>query len=84
MNFNFNNLRNILACPQSHARLVLDGKSLVSTDPQARLRYDIVDGIPRLLVDEATQLSVEDWCDVMRRHGHDPQTGAQRRGSDSS
>ncbi len=64
-----------LVCPKTKADLVLDGKSLVSVDPQTRLRYEVKDDIPIMLVDEAVELSPEDWSTVMSRHQRDPQTG---------
>jgi uncharacterized protein len=65
----------LIVCPRSHKALVLDNGCLISTDPQTRLRYQIRDGIPVLLIDEAEELSLEEWSQVMRRHGRDPQTG---------
>ena len=46
-------LLEILVCPESKAPLVLDGDTLVSTDPQGRRRYRIEDDIPIMLIDEA-------------------------------
>lgn len=65
----------LIVCPKSHAPLVHEGSSLISTDPQTRLKYDIRDGIPVLLVDEATEVSQEEWSALMQRHGRDPATG---------
>ena len=53
MSLDFDALRSILVCPKTHAALVTDGQSLVSVDPDTRLRYEIRDGIPIMLVDEA-------------------------------
>ncbi len=82
--FQFEKLKSILVCPKSRADLVLDESALVSTCSDVRLRYTILEGIPRLLVDEAEQLSVEAWSAVMTRHGRDSGTGqlnsAQRAG----
>jgi uncharacterized protein YbaR (Trm112 family) len=64
-----------LVCPQSHAALVYDGRCLVSTDPESRLRYAIRDDIPVMLVDEAAAVPLDEWTDLMRRHGRDPRTG---------
>jgi len=75
MTFQFKNSRGYLVCPKTHADLVEDGDSLVSTSPSARLRYPVVDDIPRLLVDEATELSVSDWQQVMARSGRSGETG---------
>lgn len=65
----------LIVCPRSHAALVLDDGWLISTDPQTRLRYQIRDGIPVLLIDEADELPLEEWTQIMRRHGRDPLTG---------
>ena len=65
-----------LVCPKSKAPLVLDGSHLVSTDPETRLRYDIKDDIPIMLIDEATELEGDDWRAIMTRHHRDLATGA--------
>ncbi len=57
----------ILCCPLSHATLVQDGESLVSTDPATRRRYPITDGFPVLLIEEAEELSEEIWKSIMDR-----------------
>ena len=56
-----------LVCPRCHAKLVQDGDSLICTDPDTRLRYPVLDGIPRLLADEAEILSSEAWQEAMTR-----------------
>lgn len=75
MTFEFEKLKSILVCPKSHAELVMDDSALVSTCSNVRLRYTILEGIPRLLVEEAEQLSLEAWAAVMTRHGRDSGTG---------
>jgi uncharacterized protein len=67
----------LIVCPRSHAVLVLENDRLISTDPQTRLRYLIRDGIPVLLIDEAEELPLEEWSQIMRRHGRDPLTGKE-------
>jgi len=62
-------LLDILVCPLSKAELVLDGDTLVSTDKETRRRYRIEDGIPNMLVDEAEELSLDAWTEIMKRHG---------------
>jgi uncharacterized protein YbaR (Trm112 family) len=69
MAFNFEKCRGYLVCPKCHAELVQDGDSLVCTNPEVRMRYPILENIPRLLVDEAEVLSPEAWRDVMQRAG---------------
>jgi len=62
-------LLDILCCPETKADLVLDGDTLVSTDKKTRRRYQIVDDIPVMLIDESEQLSVDEWREIMKRHG---------------
>lgn len=81
MNFDPQRAVELLVCPQTHAVLVYDGRSLVSTDPQTRLRYHIRDDIPVMLVDEADTVPVEEWSALMRQHGRHPQTGQPAAGS---
>ncbi len=57
----------ILVCPLSHAPLVQDGDTLVSTDAKTRRRYRITDDIPNLLIDESEELSESDWKAIMDR-----------------
>lgn len=59
----------ILACPESHAPLLLEGEWLYSTDPGTRRRYPVREGIPIMLIEESEVLSEADWRDVMARHG---------------
>ena len=75
MPFDYDKVKSILVCPVSKAALVYDDTALVSVEPEARASYPILDDIPRLLSDEATQLSPEDWGQVMQRHGRDATTG---------
>lgn len=84
MAFDHQRAIDLLVCPQSHARLVYDGTSLVSTDPETRLRYAIRDDIPVMLVDEAETVPVEEWTDLMRQHGRDPATGQPLSPSDKA
>ena len=62
-------LLDILCCPETKADLVLDGETLVSTDKKTRRRYRIEDDIPIMLIEESEQLSLEDWTEIMKRHG---------------
>ena len=62
-------LLEILVCPLSHAELVLDGETLVSTDKETRRRYRIEEDIPNMLVEESEELSLEEWSGIMKRHG---------------
>ncbi len=67
-------LMEILVCPISHAPLKVVGDTLVSTDAEQRYRYRIEDGIPVMLVEEAEELSVDDWQTAMNADG--PVTGS--------
>lgn len=62
-------LLEILACPETKASLILDGETLVSTDPNTRRRYRIEDDIPIMLIDESEILDEEEWNAIMKRHG---------------
>jgi len=62
-------LLEILVCPESKAPLVLEGETLVSTDPATRRRYRIEDGIPVMLIDDSEMLEEEEWRAIMARHG---------------
>ena len=78
MPFDFNAVKDFLRCPQSRAELVLEDSGLVSTSPDARLKYPVRDGIPILLVEDAEQLPPDEWSAIMEKHGRDPATGAAR------
>jgi uncharacterized protein len=75
MAFNFDKVSSILVCPKSRCELIQDGSALVSTSPDSRLSYPILEGIPRLLVDESKQLATDVWAEIMSRVGRDPKTG---------
>lgn len=75
MSFNFEKLKSFLICPKSRCDLVHDANALISTSPDHRLSYPIVDDIPRLLVDESSELAADVWSEIMKRHGRDPVTG---------
>ena len=62
-------LLEILVCPVSHAPLVLDGDTLVSTDKETRRRYKVEDGIPNMLVEESEELDEKTWSEIMKKHG---------------
>ena len=61
-------LLEILVCPVSHAPLVLDGETLVSTDKETRRRYKVEDGIPNMLVEESEELDEKTWTEIMKKH----------------
>jgi uncharacterized protein len=62
-------LLDILCCPETKADLVLDGNTLVSVDKNTRRRYRIEDDIPIMLIEESEQLSLEEWTEIMKKHG---------------
>ena len=62
-------LLEILCCPETKADLVLDGNTLVSVDKNTRRRYKIENDIPIMLIEESEQLSLEEWKNIMLKHG---------------
>ncbi|MFN8706630.1 MAG: Trm112 family protein [Planctomyces sp.] len=75
MQFPLETILKMLVCPKSRRPLVIDEQSFVSTCPETRMRYPITDHIPRLLVEEAEQLTPAAWSVIMTRHGRDSKTG---------
>ena len=75
MSFDYNKVKDILVCPVTRHALVHDADALVSTDPESRLSYPVVDDIPRLLEDESETLTAEVWAEIMKRHSRDTVTG---------
>jgi uncharacterized protein YbaR (Trm112 family) len=61
-------LLDILCCPETKADLVMDGNTLVSVDKNTRRRYRIEDDIPIMLIEESEQLSLDEWCAIMKKH----------------
>ncbi|MFO1019239.1 MAG: hypothetical protein U0903_00845 [Planctomycetales bacterium] len=61
-------LLKLLRCPQTRTELVLEGDSLVNTDPETRLQYPVNQMIPVLIPAQAITLSPEEWQRVMRAH----------------
>ena len=68
-------LLEILVCPESKAPLVLDGDTLVSTDPVTRRRYRIKDDIPVMLIDESEILPEDEWKRILDKYGAKPAGG---------
>ncbi len=64
-------LLDILCCPETKADLVLEGEFLVSVDKETRKQYRIEDDIPIMLVGESETLDVEEWLEIMKKHGKD-------------
>ncbi len=65
MAFDLAPLKEILACPKSHHALVQDGNRLVCTSAECRLAYEVRDDIPVMLVNEAKELTEEEWKAVV-------------------
>ncbi|MCJ7554713.1 MAG: hypothetical protein MUO34_12620 [Ignavibacteriaceae bacterium] len=59
----------MLCCPETKADLVLDDNYLVSTDKETRRKYRIEDDIPIMLIEESEQLNIEEWMEIMKKHG---------------
>ena len=64
-------LLDVLCCPETKADLVLEGEFLVSVDKETRKQYRIEDDIPIMLVEESETLDVEEWLEIMKKHGKD-------------
>ncbi|WP_166819647.1 hypothetical protein [Thalassoroseus pseudoceratinae] len=73
--FNFAAVQELIQCPASGAALLTTGDALISTDPEQRLRYAIVNGIPNLIVEDAESMPLADWQDFMRQSHRDPESG---------
>ena len=78
MSFDYEAVKDLIRCPRSKSELVLEGDSLICTDPQCRLQFAIRDDIPCLLEDEARELSEAEWTDVMVRHRRGTASSAAR------
>ncbi|MFQ5463246.1 MAG: Trm112 family protein [Phycisphaerae bacterium] len=53
-----------LVCPVSHAPLIQVGAWLYSTDRETRRRYPIRDGIPIMLIDEAEEVTLDEFLRI--------------------
>jgi uncharacterized protein YbaR (Trm112 family) len=62
-------LLDILVCPESKAKLLLIGETLVSTDEATRRRFRIEEGIPRMLLEDSEQLDRTTWEGLMKEAG---------------
>ncbi len=61
-------LLEILCCPETKADLVHEGNFLISVDKATRRKYRIEDDIPIMLIDEAEQLNLDEWTEIMKKH----------------
>lgn len=62
-------LLEILRCPLTRAKLVVDGERLVSVDAETRRAYRIEDGFPVMLIEESVILTPEEHTSVIARLG---------------
>lgn len=67
MSFDAASIADLWRCPKSHSKLVVVGESAVCTNPECRLRFEIRDSIPVMLIDEAQMLTPEDWQAAITR-----------------
>lgn len=62
-----------LVCPKCRTAIVRDGDSFVCSSAECRLRYAIIDDIPKFLIDEAEAVPLDDWKRIVR-----PRDGVER------
>ncbi len=55
----------ILQCPVAHVPVVRNGDWIYSTDPKTRRKYPIQDGIPIMLIEEASTADPDEFERVM-------------------
>ncbi|MGQ0635425.1 MAG: Trm112 family protein [Planctomycetaceae bacterium] len=65
----------ILVCTKCHQALVRDGQALVCVAPGCRLKFEIRDEIPNMLLEDASPLAEEEWRGVLERAGREPEPG---------
>ena len=63
-----------LVCPRCRTAVVRDGDSYLCSSAECRLRYAIIDDIPKFLIDEAVEVPPDEWKRVVRARD-----GAERR-----
>ena len=66
MGFDFNAVKDILACPKCKSSLIQQADSLICTNAECRLQFAIEDDIPVMLVEEAKELSQEQWAQLVQ------------------
>lgn len=75
MSFDAKLLDAILVCTKCRSTLVRDANQLVCAGPECRMKFEIRDEIPNMLLEEASPLAPEDWSQIMRQAGRDPESG---------
>ncbi len=76
MAFNFDSVKDILVCPKCKTSLVHEADTLVCRNGECRLQYEIRDDIPVMLIDEATELSPEQWQSIVDKHAASDESGS--------
>ena len=77
MSFDPKLLDSILVCTKCRAPLVREGDTLVCVTPECRMRFNIENEIPNMLLEDATPVVQSEWGPLMQRAGRDPATGAR-------
>ena len=54
-------LKDILVCPRCRSKLSFGAESIICTEAECRLHFPVTDGIPVMLIDDASQLGEEEW-----------------------
>lgn len=62
-------LFDLLVCPEARTPLKWTGEQLVSTDPETRRAYPVIDGIPVMLIDSSQRLDEAVWQAAMDAEG---------------
>jgi uncharacterized protein YbaR (Trm112 family) len=57
----------LLVCPACRSKLVVDGQSFLCRSESCRLRYEVKDGIPVMLSDEARPVVPDEWAAILQR-----------------
>jgi len=60
-------LLEILACPLCKSKVFESEEMIYCTNGECRRRYAITDGIPVMLIDEATVLEMQEWEKAMQK-----------------
>ncbi len=69
MSFDASSIADIWRCPKSHSPLVVVADFAICTNPECRLRFEIRDSIPVMLIDEAQTMPVEEWTAAVAKNG---------------
>jgi uncharacterized protein YbaR (Trm112 family) len=72
MSFDYLLQSGVLVCTKCHGALVRDGQRLVCAAAECRLRFEIRDEIPNMLLEDATPLAADEWRSALERAGRDP------------